>query len=99
MAKRISKDEFLESLNKGEMPEGLNVYQQALWQDGAGNWDAAHNLIQDLPDKNSALLHAYLHRAEGDQWNAGYWYQKAGEQMPSCSLKEEWSQLVKRFLV
>lgn len=95
----ITIEAFLDSVASGKMPEGLSVYQQALWKEGAGDWDAAHTLIQDLPDKKAALIHAYLHRVEGDRWNAGYWYSKAGEKMPSVSLKEEWLQLVKRFLV
>ncbi|KYP13863.1 hypothetical protein [Flavihumibacter sp. CACIAM 22H1] len=99
MGNSISEEQFLTSLEQKSMPAGLTVYQQALWQEGQGNWEKAHELIQDLPDKKAALLHAYLHRVEGDQWNADYWYRKAGEQMPSCSLQEEWSLLVKRFSV
>lgn len=81
------------------MPDGLTVYLQALWQEGAGHWEDAHTLIQDLPDKNAALLHAYLHRVEGDEWNANYWYSRAGEKNPAVALKDEWRQLVKRFWV
>jgi hypothetical protein len=45
-------------------------------------WEKAHQLIQDLTDKNAAWIHAYLHRKEGDVWNADYWYRKAGKQRP-----------------
>ena len=94
----ISVSEFLVSVKEDQMPAGLTVYQQALWEEGAGNWEKAHGLIQDLPDKNAALLHAYLHRVEGDNWNAQYSYNKAGAAMPANSTKEEWLALVKRFL-
>ena len=39
-------------------------------------------------------LHAYLHRKEGDNWNANYWYKKAKTTLPNMSLKEEWVFLV-----
>lgn len=91
-------DTFLVAVESGERPENASVYVQALWEDARGNWQEAHELVQDLPDKKAALLHAYLHRVEGDQFNAQYWYNRAGEPMPNLSLKEEWTQLVKRFL-
>ncbi|MDQ0640943.1 hypothetical protein QF042_004508 [Pedobacter sp. W3I1] len=46
----------------------------------------------------SARIHAYLHRKEGDIWNADYWYAKAGEKRPQLSLDQEWEELVQRFL-
>jgi len=55
-------------------------------------------LIQDLPDKNAAWIHAYLHRKEGDLGNADYWYRNAGKQRPNLSLLQEWEQLVRIFL-
>lgn len=58
--------------------------------DKRGQWDAAHELVQDLPDKTAAWIHAYLHRKEGDQWNAEYWYRKANQPVFNGSLEEEW---------
>ena len=78
-------------------PENLNVYLQALWYDAKGDWDKAHELIQDLPDKSSAWIHAYLHRKEGDTWNADYWYNRADRKRPSVSLDEEWEMLVEEL--
>lgn len=94
----MTVETFLASVESGERPKDASVYIQALWEDARGNWQKAHELIQDLPDKKAALLHAYLHRVEGDQFNAQYWYNRAGERMPDLSLQEEWTQLVKRFL-
>ncbi|KAA3440821.1 hypothetical protein FOA19_02260 [Rufibacter hautae] len=79
-------------------PAESSVYLQALWHDAQGNWKEAHELIQDLPDKNAARIHAYLHRKEGDLWNADYWYKRAGKTRPAGTLPEEWEQLVKAFL-
>lgn len=44
----------------------------------AGNWDAAHNLIQQYEDDaTAAWIHAALHKIEGDLSNARYWYRRA----------------------
>jgi hypothetical protein len=89
---------FQQSLKDSTPPVEASVYLQALWQDGKGNWDKSHELIQDLPDQNAAWIHAYLHRKEGDTWNADYWYRKAGRKRPSVSLEEEWEQITAALL-
>jgi hypothetical protein len=43
----------------------------------AGNWDAAHHLIQQYDDATAAWIHAVLHKIEGDLSNARYWYRRA----------------------
>lgn len=70
----------------------------ALWYDGKGDWKKAHDQVDHLSGKTAAHVHAYLHRKEGDIWNADYWYAKAGEKRPNQSLEEEWEDLVRRFL-
>ena len=46
----------------------------------AGEWDAAHNLVQQYEDDaNAAWIHAVLHKIEGDLGNARYWYRRAGK--------------------
>ncbi|WP_210487703.1 hypothetical protein [Rufibacter aurantiacus] len=89
---------FQQSISAPMPPAGASVYLQALWHDAQNNWKEAHELIQDLPDKNAAWIHAYLHRKEGDLWNADYWYNRAGQKRPSGTLQEEWEQLVKAVL-
>ncbi|HVG13707.1 MAG TPA: hypothetical protein VM935_02065 [Chitinophagaceae bacterium] len=90
--------QFNESLSDDIPSPGSSVYLQSLWFDGKGDWEKAHELIQDLSDKKAAWIHAYLHRKEGDIWNADYWYRKAGKQRPSCSLEEEWKGLAEDLL-
>lgn len=85
--------DFKKSLETGVLPAGTTVYLQALWHDKKGEWQKAHELIQDLQDKTAAWIHAYLHRKEGDTWNADYWYNKAGRKRPSLSLNEEWEEI------
>jgi hypothetical protein len=71
----------------------MNHAKRAVALINAGDWDGAHNLVQDGNDKISCLLHAYLHRDEGDLGNAGYWYRRAGESFPDNTLTEELARL------
>ncbi len=59
----------------------------------AGKWDQAHQLVQRHSDRMSCLIHAYLHRVEGDLSNARYWYGRAGENMRENTLEAELSRL------
>jgi hypothetical protein len=47
---------------------------------------------------DSAWVHAYLHRKEGDIWNADYWYARAKKTRPNGSLDDEWAQLVEALV-
>ncbi len=58
-----------------------------------GKWEEAHSLVGGESDEFSALIHALVHRHEGDTGNAAYWYRRAGEEPPQNSLKEELARL------
>jgi hypothetical protein len=88
---------FKQSVIDVRLPTELPLYLQALWHDGTGDWKTAHNLIDQLTDQRSAHIHAYLHRKEGDIWNADYWYKRAGKIRPQVSLEDEWEMLVKEY--
>lgn len=60
-----------------------------------GDWDAAHERVQDFSDPFSCLIHAYLHRVEGDLSNAAYWYRRAGTAVPDNTLEEELARLAR----
>ncbi len=46
----------------------------------AGEWDAAHNLVQQYENNvTAAWIHAVLHKMEGDEANSRYWYRRAGK--------------------
>ena len=91
-------DEFKNSVAKSAPPKNVSVYLNALWYDRKGDWDKSHNIIQDVNDKTAGWIHAYLHRKEGDEGNAGYWYSRAGKSFPEISLDEEWSEIVMALL-
>ena len=68
-------------------------HRQALDLAKKGEWDEAHRLVQKLGDPMSCAIHGYLHRVEGDESNAGYWYHRAGKEAVTGSLEEEWQAL------
>ena len=44
----------------------------------AGDWDAAHERVQQYEDDaTAAWIHAVLHKMEGDLANSRYWYRRA----------------------
>lgn len=91
-------EDFINSLEEESPPKEIRLSLLALWYDGKGLWPEAHDIVQDLESKEAAWIHAYLHRKEGDDWNAGYWYRRAGKDHCSDSLEDEWTSLVRFFL-
>ena len=90
----MDTNDFKKSLAATAPPSGARIPLQALWHDGRGDWHAAHDLLQKDDSADSAWVHAYLHRKEGDLGNAGYWYRRAGKPTASGSLESEWEQIV-----
>lgn len=87
--------EFIDSLELGQCPQQLEPCLQALWYDAAGDWNRAHEIVQQMDDTRAARIHAYLHRKEGDEWNSRYWHRRAGTTFPEdMSLEQEWQYLV-----
>jgi hypothetical protein len=90
--------EFNATLGQNTPPADLNQELLALWYAGKGDWHQSHEIAQQQNTPGHCLVHAYLHRQEGDEWNANYWYQRAGRKMPKGSLSQEWEALVQEFL-
>jgi hypothetical protein len=89
---------FVDSLTQDAPPSGLGKALQALWYQAKGNWDAAHQAAQAKDDGAGAWVHAYLHRVEGDESNAGFWYRRAGKAHATSDLKTEWHDIVQALL-
>jgi len=91
--------EFIDSLGAEACPDGLGPALRALWYEARGDWEAAHEIVQAMDDVMAARIHAYLHRKEGDDWNAHYWHRQAGSAFPSgMSLAAEWDMLARELL-
>lgn len=90
--------EFKNSLTENFPSKSLSVQMEALWWDAKGDWKQAHDLIDQLEDAVSAHIHAYLHRVEGDLWNARYWYNRAKQPEFKGSLDEEWEYLLEKYM-
>lgn len=87
-------EEFRASLAQGEPPAGMTAPLEALWWDAKGDWARAHSLVDDLETPDGMAVHAYLHRKEGVEWNANYWYNRAGRRFHRPTLEAEWEALV-----
>ncbi|MCC6162141.1 MAG: hypothetical protein IT182_02210 [Acidobacteria bacterium] len=81
-----------------ERPDGLTDELVALWQEARGDWRGAHVTVQDLHSNDAAWVHAYLHRREGDDANARYWYARAGRPPSRLPLDDEWAAMVSVLL-
>ncbi|MEN3002093.1 MAG: hypothetical protein ABDI19_09675 [Armatimonadota bacterium] len=94
---RIDLQGFKASLQQ-EVPPELPVPLLALWYEAKGDWDRAHQLVQNDPTRESAWVHAYLHRKEGDLGNARYWYSRANRPPADGSFEAEWEQIAQTLL-
>ncbi len=85
---------FHASLDRDAPPAALSAPVEALWWDAKGEWSRAHALVDELETPEGMAVHAYLHRKEGEHWNADYWYRRAGRQFCRAQLADEWQALV-----
>jgi hypothetical protein len=90
--------EFRQSLTAAEPPAGFTLALTGLWWDGKGDWSKAHESAQQDEGANGSWVHAYLHRKDGDQGNAAYWYSRAGKPVCHEPLDVEWASIVQALL-
>jgi Tfp pilus assembly protein PilF len=50
----------------------------------AGDWQQAHEIVQEDKSVLAAWLHGIVHTLEGDLDNARYWYRKADRVFPGA---------------
>jgi len=91
-------DEFRLTLSSTKPHAGLSLALAGLWWDAKGDWKQAHESAQEDAGREGAWVHAYLHRKEGDQENAAYWYSRAGKPVCREPLDAEWVSIVKALL-
>ncbi len=58
----------------------------------------AHALVDELETRDGMAVHAYLHRKEGSDSNADYWYRRSGRDHHRPSFEAEWTALVEALL-
>lgn len=94
----MKPSEFRDSVKQQIPPEGLAPPLVALWWDAKGDWTLAHGLVDELETNEGMAVHAYLHRKEGSNSNADYWYGRAGRTFHRPALEDEWEALVSGLL-
>jgi hypothetical protein len=94
----VNLESFRQSLAAEEPPPLACNALQALWWDAKGNWPRAHACAQADEGITGSIVHAYLHRKEGDLSNAEYWYRRAGRDRVTVPLSEEWDALVRELI-
>ena len=92
-------EQFQATLLNNAPDAGLPPTLFALWWDAKGDWAKAHVAVDELETQDGMAVHAYLHRKEGDDWNADYWYQRSGRKFRRPTLPAEWDALVRSLLV
>ena len=96
--KAIGFAAFKASLADGVPPQGLAPAVEALWYAANGLWERAHEMAMKRDDAPGAWVHAYLHRVEGDEDNARYWYGRARRPASTAPHAEEWEEIAKALL-
>jgi hypothetical protein len=94
----MTLDDFRKSLSATDPPAELTLALAALWWDAKGDWKRAHEAAQQDEGTEGSWVHAYLHRKEGDQGNAAYWYSRAGKSVCREPLDAEWVSIVRDLL-
>ena len=94
----ITFDEFHTSLSGAQPPDGLTDALRSLWWDAKGDWNQAHESAQQDEGRDGSWVHAYLHRKEGDQGNAAYWYGRADKPASREPLDREWVSIATALL-
>ncbi|WP_405397327.1 hypothetical protein [Maribacter sp. Asnod2-G09] len=91
--------EFEKSLELSQVPKEWPDGLKSAWYDAKGDWEASHNIAQEMHNTLGSWLHAYLHRKEGDRFNAGYWYGLAKKEYPTITLDEELKVIVEYIII
>lgn len=94
----MNLDEFRQSLSQSQPPDGLTHALAGLWWDAKGDWTRAHESAQQDEGPHGSWVHAYLHRKEGDQGNAAYWYGRAAKSVCRDPLETEWASMAQSLL-
>jgi len=77
-------------MSQKNLVEALDLLKSGNFRMGE-DWENAHQICQ--AHEGSAMfdwVHALVHRIEGDDRNAAYWYRRAGKSQHPASIEDEW---------
>ena len=60
----------------------MNTLEKALDHLAAGEWQKAHEIVQQEKSTMGSWLHGIVHILEGDRKNAQGWYRRAEREFP-----------------
>jgi hypothetical protein len=69
-------------------PAIQGTFVEALLWLRLGTLDPAHGIVQDDVQGLGAYIHGFLHRMEGDYWNANYWFRRVRDPKLNQSILE-----------
>lgn len=91
--------EFRATLDSAAPGPETDLAIQGLWWAAKGDWSRAHACVQQAEGTPRCdWVHAHLHRLEGDEANAGYWYRRAGRPACTLPLAAEWDAIATELL-
>lgn len=84
-------------ITAAEHNAGLTTALAAFWYE-RGRLEAGARIRTARRMCRGIVVHAHLHRKEGDQGNAAYWYNRAGKPVCREPLDAEWLNILKASL-
>ena len=95
----MNYEDFIHSAgSESGPPSDLSLPLAAMWWEKKGDWHKAHEAAQEAGSVEGDWVHAYLHRVEGDDSNAGYWYTRAKKDKHKGTFTEEWEAITRALL-
>lgn len=85
--------------NRLEETSNRHELLSALLYTANDEWENAHEIAQQKEGElDYDRIHALLHRIEGDDFNARYWYRRINETYAAKSIQEEWKILTEEYI-
>lgn len=91
----MSLIEFQAAIDQNLVPAEFTDLEKTLWFAKKNNWEEAHRICVAYENEPKFdRIHAFLHRQEGDKFNAKWWYNKLKINIPTVSLEEELEEII-----
>ena len=70
---------------------------QSLYLIKQNEWEKSHNIAQDIYTNFGSIVHGLLHRIEGDDWNAKYWFSQGSYSGFHSTIDQEWDNIADKY--